>query len=196
MHMHIYPYPGISTYQHRRISRGTHISQAHCSARKAILGPTPFNSHNPSNVFGTSPLSSPSLSSNFLAASWIYSVLRLQNPTLFIHSWTVSTDDSASDLAVRPPGKARWRLVTAADVTGSFVWDDSMSDIRIWKRKVWNDWLSLLLSVIRYAHTLGSASTVVLGLSQPLYCKRLPCLKQQYLHIIHRCDNPLSHSLN
>jgi hypothetical protein len=28
-------------------------------------------------------------------------------------------------------------LVTAADVIGSLVWEESIRDIRIWKRSVW-----------------------------------------------------------
>ena len=92
MDMDVHTDPGVSTSAYPIV--GLHIpctlvsieaGWLTCNARKAIFGPTPLSAQRPSNVFGTSPLGR-----RVRAASWIYSDLRRQKPTLLIHSCTCS----------------------------------------------------------------------------------------------------------
>lgn len=59
---------------------------------------------------------------------------RVQNPTLHIASLIVASSAAIIALMQRVPPRATRSLVTAASVTSSFVWDESMRETRVAKR--------------------------------------------------------------
>ena len=98
--------------------KATHISQALCKHRNAILGPTPVRDQSSSTVFGTSLLKS---SLSLKAACLMYPVFLLQNPSFEIASEMILSGASMSALSVILPPRATLSFATAASVTSSFV---------------------------------------------------------------------------
>ncbi len=61
----------------------------------------------------------------------IYCVFLRQNPTLFMHSDMVFSSASVMASIVMLPPRATRSFATAASVTSSFVWDESMREINV-----------------------------------------------------------------
>lgn len=68
------------------------------------------------------------------AVRFMYCVLRLWKPMGVMRVFSSAAGMARMEARVRPPGREALRVRMVAAVTVSFVWEESMRAMRVWKR--------------------------------------------------------------